>query len=146
MTRYSFVPARPDYPVASVAYFSSAALKCCGQPKILSACSLQRPCPHRADHRQAQELQADRLALRENRTELRLLHLPRFHLYLGEIRPHGLTICFISAAITSPLISIKLPGPKSFRPGLRSPAQPLWHSLRTPSPGRADRFDLSHTS
>src|SRR5215218_9009788 len=26
MTRYSFVPARPDYPVASVAYFSSAAL------------------------------------------------------------------------------------------------------------------------
>src|SRR5215213_1580106 len=27
MTRYSFVPARPDYPVASVAYFSTAALK-----------------------------------------------------------------------------------------------------------------------
>ena len=26
MTRYSFVPARPDYPVASVAYFPSAAL------------------------------------------------------------------------------------------------------------------------
>src|SRR5215211_6070300 len=26
MTRYSFVPARPDYPVASVAYFSTAAL------------------------------------------------------------------------------------------------------------------------
>src|SRR5215213_8619824 len=27
MTRYSFVPARPDYPVASVAYFSTAALR-----------------------------------------------------------------------------------------------------------------------
>jgi len=26
MTRYSFVPARPDYPAASVAYFCSAAL------------------------------------------------------------------------------------------------------------------------
>jgi len=26
MTRYRFVPARPDYPVASVAYFSTAAL------------------------------------------------------------------------------------------------------------------------
>src|SRR5215211_2453593 len=32
MIRYSFVPARPDYPAASVAYFCSAALSPAGLP------------------------------------------------------------------------------------------------------------------
>src|SRR6201996_3526976 len=37
----------------------------------------------------------------------------------------GSTICSTSAAITSPPISIELPGPRPFRPGPRSPAWPV---------------------
>src|SRR4051794_4068749 len=44
MTRYSFVPARPDYPVASVAYFSSAALTKIGWVENERGCALgKRP-------------------------------------------------------------------------------------------------------
>ena len=38
------------------------------------------------------------------------------------------TTSFISAATTSPPVSIEPPGPRPFRPGPRSPAWPLWHS------------------
>src|SRR3954462_2676318 len=56
------------------------------------------------------------------------------------------TISFISAATTSPPISIAPPAPRPFRPGPRSPAWPLRHSLSAPSPGCAYRLDHCRTS
>src|SRR3954466_12664959 len=60
------------------------------QAEILSKHPLQRPRPHRAGYWQAQALQTDRVALRENRAEFCRFHLPRLHFYPGKIRPHGL--------------------------------------------------------
>ena len=60
------------------------------QARLLSQNPLRRTRPHRAGQRQAQALQTHRLALREDRAELRCLRFPRLHVHLGQIRPHGL--------------------------------------------------------
>src|SRR4030081_3367104 len=66
--------------------------ECRRQTGVLPQDTLQRTRPRRTGRRQDQALQTHRLALREDGTELRRLYLARLHLYLGEIRPHDLTV------------------------------------------------------
>src|ERR1700686_1134910 len=65
--------------------------ECRRQTRFLSQDPLQRARPRRAGCRQAQALQTHPLTPRENRTELCRLHLACGHVYLGQIRPPGLT-------------------------------------------------------
>src|SRR5216684_1028378 len=65
--------------------------ECRRQTRFLFQDPLQRARPRRAGCRQVQALQTHRLTLREDRTELCRLHLACGHVYLGQIRPHGLT-------------------------------------------------------
>jgi len=60
------------------------------QTRLLSQTPLSRAVPHRADLRQAEALQAGRIPLREDSTELRRFRLTRSRLHHYQIRPHSL--------------------------------------------------------
>src|SRR6202030_29435 len=66
--------------------------ECPRQTRFLSQDPLQRARPRRAGCRQVQALQTHRLTLREDCTELCRLHLACGHVYLGQIRAHGLSL------------------------------------------------------
>src|SRR5690606_1538782 len=61
-----------------------------GRARLLRQSALPGACPHRADRRQAQTLQAHRPTLREDKAKLCFLRRARRRLLLGQIRPHGL--------------------------------------------------------